>query len=68
MSQLSSTSSGGIGLTGILTIIFVLFKLFGKITWSWYWVFSPLIISTGLTLAVILVIFVIGILLAILDQ
>ena len=37
--------SGGIGLAGILTIIFVLCKIFGVIDWSWWWVFSPLWIS-----------------------
>lgn len=29
-------------LVEILTIIFVVAKLVGTITWSWYWVLSPL--------------------------
>lgn len=41
MSSSSSTSSG-IGFCGLLTIVFVIFKLLGKITWSWWWVFAPI--------------------------
>ena len=26
----------------VLTIVFVLLKVFGKITWSWIWVLAPL--------------------------
>lgn len=37
--------SGGIGFTGLLTIVFVIFKLLEKIDWSWWWVLSPLWIS-----------------------
>ena len=38
----SSSSSGGIGFAGLLTIVFITLKLLGKITWSWWWVLSPL--------------------------
>lgn len=34
-----------IGLPGLLTITFVILKALGYITWSWWWVFSPLWIS-----------------------
>lgn len=44
----SSSSSGGIGFVGLLTIVFITLRLLGKITWSWWWVFSPLWISAGL--------------------
>jgi hypothetical protein len=40
--------SGGIGVAGALTIVFVIFKLLDKIDWSWWWVLSPLWISFGL--------------------
>jgi len=36
------TSSGGIGLTGMLTVLFVGLKLMHYIDWSWWWVLSPL--------------------------
>lgn len=37
-----STSSGGIGFFGLLTILFIGLKFTGYITWSWVWVLSPL--------------------------
>ena len=37
-----TSSSGGIGFFGLLTILFVGLKLTGYITWSWLWVLSPL--------------------------
>lgn len=37
-----------IGLPTLLTIIFLILKLTGAITWSWWWVFSPLWITAGL--------------------
>lgn len=36
------------GFTEILTIIFVLLKVFGVISWSWWLVFLPEIIAVGL--------------------
>ncbi|UNT92616.1 MULTISPECIES: hypothetical protein [Allobaculum] len=34
--------SGGIGFCGLLTIAFVVLKLTGYITWSWWWVLAPI--------------------------
>ena len=31
-----------IGFLGVLTLIFITLKLTGYITWSWWWVLSPL--------------------------
>ena len=45
MSNTSSTSNGGIGFVGLLTIAFVVLKLTGFIAWSWWWVLSPLWIA-----------------------
>lgn len=45
MSSKNSSSSGGIGFTGILTIVFITLKLLGYITWSWWWVLSPIWIT-----------------------
>jgi len=45
MSTASSSSSSGIGFTGLLTIAFIVLKLTGHITWSWLWVLSPIWIS-----------------------
>ena len=49
----SSVKSGGIGFAGMLTILFIGLKLWGAITWSWWWVLSPLWISTILGLMVL---------------
>lgn len=51
----SSSSSGGIGFVGMLTIVFIVLKLIGVITWSWWWVLSPLWISFGIGLIALLV-------------
>jgi hypothetical protein len=40
---------------GILTIVFVIFKVTGYIDWSWWIVFSPLIIVFAIALFVVLV-------------
>ncbi len=53
----SSSSSGGIGFTGLLTILLIGLKLGGVITWSWWWVLSPLWISALFVLVVLIVMF-----------
>ena len=42
----------GIGFIGLLTLIFVVAKIWGLITWSWWWVFSPLWISLVVVLII----------------
>lgn len=37
----SNSSSGGIGVVGLLGILFVGLKLTGYISWSWWWVTAP---------------------------
>jgi len=59
MSETSSSSSGGIGFGGLLTVVFIALKLTGYITWSWWWVLSPLWI--GLALVIIIVVLVLAI-------
>lgn len=46
-------SSGGIGFAGVLTIIFVIAKLFGVINWSWWLVFTPMLISLGISVLIL---------------
>ena len=43
-----SSSSSGIGLTGVLFVVFLVLKLTGNIDWSWWWVTSPLWIPIAL--------------------
>jgi len=44
----TTTSSGGIGFAGLLTILFIGLKLGGVIDWPWIWVVSPVWISLGI--------------------
>ncbi len=37
----SSSSSTGIGVFGLLGVVFVTLKLTGYIDWSWWWVTAP---------------------------
>ncbi|MDM8086324.1 hypothetical protein QUV83_16235 [Cellulomonas cellasea] len=55
MSSDRSTTSGGIGFTGLLTIAFIVLKLTGVIAWSWWWILSPLWISAAITLVILAV-------------
>lgn len=52
----SSSSSGGIGFAGLLTIAFVVLKLMHYIDWSWWWVLSPLWITLCMVLAILAII------------
>lgn len=40
----------GVGLPTLLFLLFLTLKLLGKITWSWWWVTSPLWIGWGISL------------------
>lgn len=53
----NSNSGGGIGLCGVIFIVLLILKLFGVISISWWWVFSPLIIGfvIGLFFLIILI-------------
>ena len=51
----SSTSTGGIGFCGLLTIVFIVLKLTNFIAWSWWWVLSPLWIPFAIAMVLILI-------------
>lgn len=44
-----------IGFLQILTLIFIVLKLVGTITWSWWWVLSPLWIPASILLIIIVI-------------
>ncbi len=50
-----SSSNGGIGFVGLLTILFIGLKLTGYINWSWWWVLSPVWISAAMGTAALAV-------------
>ena len=46
--------------TGVdVTIIFVILKISGIISWTWFWIFFPFIISGGLTLITLIILTII---------
>lgn len=47
---MNNNKSCGIGFGGLLTIVFIVLKLCKVITWSWWWVLSPLWIGWGLAI------------------
>lgn len=49
----TSSASGGIGFTGLLTVLFIGLKLTHTISWSWWWVLSPIWISAAVTVAIV---------------
>jgi hypothetical protein len=58
--QIKSTQSGGIGIGMILFLIFMILKLTGSITWSWWIVTLPLWGPIGIVLFFGLIVFLIS--------
>ena len=56
MSTSSSSSSGGIGLCGVLFVAFLVLKLCGVIGWSWWWVTCPLWAPAAIVIGVVLIV------------
>ncbi len=59
---------GGIGFTGLLTILFIALKLTGVINWSWIWILSPIWISIALVIGIVVIILIIVIIHAIFSR
>lgn len=51
-----SGSSGGIGFSTLLTLMFIFLKLTGQINWSWLWVLSPIWIEIILLFVLVVVV------------
>ena len=43
-----SSSGGGIGLSALLQVAFIVLKLLKVINWSWWWVLAPTWISVAI--------------------
>lgn len=54
-----SSTVGGVGFVGMLTIAFIVLKLCKVINWSWIWVLSPIWISALFAMGILLGVFVI---------
>lgn len=48
--------NGGVGFVSLLTVAFIALKLTGNITWSWWWVFSPMWIDALFILLLIIIV------------
>lgn len=64
MNENKNTSRGGLGFPAVLTIVFIVLKLVGVISWSWVWVLAPLWISLAL---VVIIAIVVGIVMAVIQ-
>lgn len=60
MENRNHAASGGVGLLEVLTIVFIVLKLCGLISWSWWLVLMPLWIELGIILILFVIMFVIG--------
>lgn len=57
--QSTTVVKSGISVPVLLTIVFVVLQLCKVINWSWWWVLSPLWISTGIFVLILIVTFII---------
>lgn len=53
-------NQGGIGLCGILTVVFITLKLIGEIAWPWIWVLAPAWIPTAVVFVIFIIVAVIS--------
>ncbi len=62
MNDNKSSTSSGIGFTGLLAIAFIALKLLDVITWRWVWVWvlAPLWMSIAITVLIVIVPLIIG--------
>ena len=51
----SETKSGGIGFSGLLTVLFIGLKLTGYVSWSWWWVLAPIWAPLAIVLGILLI-------------
>lgn len=55
---MSKSTSGGLGLSEVLLVVFIILKLTGVINWSWLWVLSPFWIPLLLVLVILIFIMI----------
>ena len=67
MADKTKTVRHTISLPVLLTGIFLVLKLVGEISWGWFWVLSPIIISVGIGFSVLLIMLILSVLASVLD-
>ena len=55
----SSSSTTGVGVTGLLQVAFIVLKLCHVIDWKWVWVLAPTWIGIIITVVVLAVFFIV---------
>ena len=55
----NSSSSSGVGFTGLLQVAFIVLKLTHVINWKWVWVLAPTWISMAIVVVVALLVLII---------
>lgn len=60
--------SGGVSLTSILGVVFIVLKLTGVISWPWVWVLAPFWIPLALVVLILAIIIIITVIRFILDR
>ena len=50
-----NNKNNSISFATLLTLIFIVLKLCGAISWSWFWVLSPLWIGTLIAIPIIII-------------
>lgn len=55
----NNSTAGVIGFCDLLTIVFIVLKLTGVISWSWLWVLAPIWIPVAIILAMLLVVLIV---------
>lgn len=53
-------TGGGLGFSGLLTIVFIVLKLCNVINWNWFWVLSPVIFSAALWILLFVILIIIA--------
>lgn len=56
----TTTARGGVGFFGLLTLVFIVLKLTGVISWSWCWVLAPLWIPFLICIIIIIVLLLVA--------
>ena len=64
MNENKSVRTGGVGVTGLLQVAFIVLKLCGVIKWSWLWVLCP----SWITAAIVVLLLGISFILALLTE
>ena len=59
MSDKNNSAGGGLGLSTILFLIFLVLKLCNVIDWSWWWVLSPIWIPIALVVILLILKFIV---------